>query len=51
MELTRNIKLGRLQWLGHVLRTKNERAPKKGLKGCMEGEGWLEGPEEDANGM
>ena len=32
MELTRNIRLRRLQWVSHVLRMKDERAPKKALK-------------------
>jgi hypothetical protein len=37
LELTRNIRLRRLQWLGHVLSMKDERAPKKALKGYREG--------------
>jgi hypothetical protein len=43
MDLTRNIRLTRLQWVGHVLRMKDERAPKKAVKG----EDRLEGSEED----
>jgi hypothetical protein len=37
MELTRNIRLRRLQWVGHMLRMKDERAPKKALKRYVEG--------------
>ena len=37
MELTRNIRSRKLQWVGHVLRMKDERAPLKALKGCIEG--------------
>ena len=33
----RNIKLRRLQWVAHVLSMKDERAPKKALKGDIEG--------------
>jgi hypothetical protein len=36
-ELTRNIRLGRFQWVGHVIRMKDESVPKKGLKGYIEG--------------
>jgi len=36
-ELTRNIRLRRLQWVGHVMRMKDESVPKKGLKGHIEG--------------
>ena len=36
MELTRNIRLRRFHWVGHVLRMKDERAPKKALKGYTE---------------
>jgi len=32
MELVRNIGLRRLQWVGHVLRMKDEIVPKKTLK-------------------
>jgi hypothetical protein len=32
MELTRNIRLRRLHWMGHVMRMKDERVPKKALK-------------------
>jgi hypothetical protein len=32
MELTRSIRLRRLQWVGHVMRMKDERVPKKVLK-------------------
>ena len=37
MELIRNIRLRRLQWVGHVMRMKDERVPKKALKGYREG--------------
>ena len=37
MELTKNIRLRRLQWVGYVLRMKGERASKKALKGYTEG--------------
>ena len=37
MELTGNIRLRRLQWVGHMLRMKDERAPKKALKRYIEG--------------
>jgi len=33
MELVRNIGLRRFQWLGHMLRMKDENVPKKALKG------------------
>jgi hypothetical protein len=42
-ELTRNIRLRRLQWVGQVMRTEDERVPKKELKGYTEGrrpDGW-----------
>jgi hypothetical protein len=32
MELTRNISLRKLQWVGHVMGMKNETVPKKALK-------------------
>jgi hypothetical protein len=35
MELTRNIRLRRLQWVGHVM-MKDERVPKKVLNGYTE---------------
>jgi hypothetical protein len=37
MELTRNIRLRNLQWVGHVMRMKGERVPMKALKGYIEG--------------
>jgi len=37
MELTRNIRLRRLQRVGQVKRMKDERVPKKALKGHTEG--------------
>jgi hypothetical protein len=37
MELTRNIRLRRLQWVGQVTRMKEERVPKKALKGHTDG--------------
>jgi hypothetical protein len=36
MELTRNIRYRRLQWVGHVM-MKDEWVPKKALKGYTEG--------------
>jgi hypothetical protein len=36
VELIRNIRLRRLQWVGHVMRMKDERGPKKTLQGYME---------------
>jgi hypothetical protein len=32
MELTKNTRLRGLQWVGHVMRMKEERGPKKALK-------------------
>jgi hypothetical protein len=46
-ELTRNIRLRRLQWAAHLLRMKDEKASKKGLKGYTEGRNRLEVPEEE----
>jgi len=37
LELTSNIRLRRLQWVGHMTRMKNERVPQKALKGYPEG--------------
>jgi len=37
MELTKNIGLRRLQWVGRVMWIKEERVPKKVLKECIEG--------------
>jgi hypothetical protein len=37
MELTRNIGLRILQWVGRVMRFKDERVPKKALEGYREG--------------
>ena len=45
MEVTKNIRLRRLQWAGNIMRTKDERVPKKSLKGYAES--GLENPEED----
>jgi hypothetical protein len=47
MELTRNIRWRRLQWVGHVMRMKDEKVPKKAMKGHTNGGNQLEGPEED----
>jgi hypothetical protein len=33
MELTKNISLMRFQWVGHVMRMKDERVQQKALKG------------------
>jgi hypothetical protein len=51
--------LRRLQWVGHVLRMKVERVPKKALLGAMEGRGpvgrsrrrWLAAVDRDAKRM
>jgi hypothetical protein len=37
MELTKNVRLRRLQQVGHVMRMKDERVPKKAFKGYIEG--------------
>jgi len=37
MELTRNIRLRVLQWVSWVMRMRDERVPKKALKGYREG--------------
>jgi hypothetical protein len=37
MELTRNIRLRGVQWVGHVMRLKNERVLKKVLKEYIDG--------------
>lgn len=37
MELRKNIRLRRLQWVGHVMGIKEERVPKKALKEYIEG--------------
>jgi len=55
MELTRNVGLRRLQWVGHVMRIKEERVPKRALLGSMEGRGpvgrprrrWLDAVDRD----
>jgi hypothetical protein len=36
-ELTRNIRLRRLKWVGHVFRMKDKRVPKEALKGYKDG--------------
>jgi hypothetical protein len=36
MELTKNMSVRRLQWVGHVMTMKEERVPKKTLKGYEE---------------
>ena len=56
MELTRNVSLRRLQWVGHVMRMKDEKMPKKALKGYKEGKRsvgrhrgrWLNAADRDA---
>jgi hypothetical protein len=56
-ELTRNIRLRRLQWVGHVMI--DESVPKKGLKGHIEGrrpvgrsrERWLDALDRDTKSM
>jgi len=47
MELTRNIRLRRLQRVGQVMRMKDERCPRKHWKDTQKGEDQLEGPKED----
>ena len=47
MELTKNIILGRFQWVGHVMRMKQESAPNTALKGNIEGRRPIEGSEGD----
>jgi hypothetical protein len=37
MDVTRNIRLRRFQWVGYMLRVKDERAPTKALKGYISG--------------
>jgi hypothetical protein len=37
MELTRNVRLRRFEWVGHMLRMKDKRVPKRALKGYIEG--------------
>jgi hypothetical protein len=59
MELIRNIRLRRLHWVDHVLRMKDERLPKKALKGYIEGRRpvgrprgrWLDKVDREAEGM
>ena len=58
MELTRNIRYRRLQWLGYVI-MKDEQVPKKAVKGYTEGrrpverhrEKWLDAVSRDAKQM
>lgn len=47
MELTKNIRLRRLQWMGNDTRIKNEKVPKKALKGYTVGRNQLEDLEDD----
>ena len=59
MELTRSIRLRRLQCVGQVLRMKDERAPKKAMKRYIEGRRpvgrhrgrWIEAGDKDAKSM
>ena len=37
IDLTRNTGLRRLQWVGHMMRIKDERVPKKAQKGYIDG--------------
>jgi hypothetical protein len=37
METTKNMRFGRLQWVDHVMKMKDEKGPKKTLKGFVEG--------------
>ena len=58
MEITRNVRLRGLQWVGHVMRVKVERVPKKALEGYIEGRRpvgrprgrWLNAMDRDARG-
>ena len=58
MEVTRNIRLRRLKWVGHVMRLKVERVPKEALEGYIEGRRpigrprgrWLNAVDRDARG-
>jgi len=45
MELTKNIILGRLQLVGHVMRIKQEGVPNTALKEYIEGRKPIEGSE------
>ena len=59
MEHTKNITVRRLQWVGNMLRMKDERAPQKALKGYIEGRRpvgrprgrWIDAVEKDAKRM
>jgi hypothetical protein len=58
MELTRSIRLRGLQWVGHVMRMKDERVPKKVLKGYTEARRpvgprgrWLDAVDRDGESM
>ena len=59
MELTRNIRLRRLHWVGHVMRMEEQRVPNKALKGYTEGRGpvgrlrrrWLDAVDRDVKWM
>jgi hypothetical protein len=44
MELMKNIRLRRFQWAGYVMKMKEDRIPKKALKGYIEGRRPLERP-------
>ena len=58
MEITRNVRLRGLQWMGHALRVKVERVPKKALEEYIEGRRpvgrprgrWLDAVDRDARG-
>ena len=55
MELIRNVRLRRLQWVGCVLRMKDERVPKKALKGYVGGRRsggrWIDAVDKDAKSI
>jgi hypothetical protein len=44
MEITRNVRLRGLKWVGHVIRVKVEMVPKKALKGYIGGRRPVGGP-------
>ena len=55
MELAKNIRLRRLQWVGYLMRMKDERVPKKALKGYTKWRrpdgrpsGWTDAVDRDA---
>ena len=59
IELTMNNRLRRLQWVGHLSRMKDERAPKEAFNGFIEGKRpvgrprgrWIAAAEKDAENL